>query len=118
MTEESEVLTLKEGCPLDKVLKFLSSEWTAHIVWTLGRNGEMRFGALRRALPGDISARVLSTRLKQLVAMGLIHRNDVGSMPPHVIYSLTTEGKQVDALLVEFAKLFENMRLPFAVQKN
>ncbi|MBC8049900.1 MAG: helix-turn-helix transcriptional regulator [Chitinophagales bacterium] len=111
MTAKETDLALPEGCPLDKLLKFFATEWTAHIIWTLGRTDELRFGMLRRSLPGDVSARVLSARLKQLVAKGLINRNDFGTTPLHVSYSLTAEGKLLDALLVKIAKLSEEMPL-------
>ncbi|MDX2264720.1 MAG: helix-turn-helix domain-containing protein [Hyphomicrobiales bacterium] len=109
MTKEQDPTPMEAGCPFDRVLKFLSSEWTAHIIWTLGRSGELRFAALRRALPGAVSARVLSSRLKQLAAAGLIHRRDVGSVPPHVSYSLTDQGRQADALLTEVERLSEQL---------
>jgi DNA-binding HxlR family transcriptional regulator len=51
------------GCGLDDFLNFLAQRWMSHIVWTLAQHPAIRFGALRRALPGEISARVLSSRL-------------------------------------------------------
>jgi DNA-binding HxlR family transcriptional regulator len=104
--------TLPRGCPTDNVLKFMAREWMAHIIWSLGRRGETRFGELQRALPGAVSARVLSSRLKLLTELGLVNRHDVGTVPPHVIYSLTDDGKLLDALLVEIERLSNEMRLP------
>ncbi len=89
----------KTGCQLDELLKFLAQEWMTHIVWTLAREDAIRFGALRRALPGAISARVLSLRLKTLEAHGLVTRTDIGAKPLHVEYSLTPEGRNLDAAL-------------------
>ncbi len=87
------------GCELDDFLNFLAQRWMSHIIWTLGRHPSMRFGALRRALPGDISARVLSQRLKALEDEGLAVRQDFGTMPLHVEYSLTPKGRALDAEL-------------------
>jgi DNA-binding HxlR family transcriptional regulator len=87
------------GCRVDDVLKLLAREWMSHIVWSLARAEGMRFGALRRALPGRISARVLSHRLKELEAHGLATRHDAGTLPPHVEYRLTPEGRRLDAAL-------------------
>jgi DNA-binding HxlR family transcriptional regulator len=81
------------GCRVDATLKFLAREWTSHILWMLAREPAMRFGALRRALPGAISARVLSARLKELEAHGLVSRHDAGSKPLHVEYRLTAAGR-------------------------
>lgn len=105
MPKEQEQSKPEVGCPFDPSLKFLATEWTSHIIWTLGRQGDLRFGALRRALPGEVSARVLSARLKQLAAAGLIHRQDISAVPPHVIYSLTERGRQADALLNKVERL-------------
>ncbi|WP_202312986.1 winged helix-turn-helix transcriptional regulator [Mesorhizobium sp. L-8-10] len=87
------------GCVLDDFLNFLAQRWMSHIIWTLGRHEAIRFGALRRALPGDISARVLSQRLKALEDEGLVVRRDFGTMPLHVEYSLTSKGRALDAEL-------------------
>lgn len=87
------------ACRVDDFLKFLAREWMSHIVWTLGREEAMRFGALRRALPGAVSARVLSGRLKELESYGLVSRHDAGKMPLHVEYRLTADGRRLDAAL-------------------
>jgi DNA-binding HxlR family transcriptional regulator len=73
----------------------------------------MRFGELRRALPGEVSARVLSARLKQLAEMKLVHREDIGSVPPHVVYSLTPAGKRLDRFLIAIEKLAEELPFEF-----
>ncbi|MEP9368380.1 helix-turn-helix domain-containing protein [Xanthobacter sp. VNH20] len=96
---KGETLDETAGCQLDHLLKFLAQEWMSHIVWALGRNTTLRFGALRRALPGPISARVLSGRLKDLEANGFVIRRDIGALPLHVEYSLTEQGRRLDALL-------------------
>jgi DNA-binding HxlR family transcriptional regulator len=87
------------GCQVDDLLKVLAREWMGHIVWTLARGKVMRFGALRRALPGAVSARVLSSRLKELESYGLVSRHDLSEKPLRVEYRLTPEGRRVDAAL-------------------
>lgn len=86
-------------CGLNQALQFLAKEWTVHIIWTLGRNGELRFGQLRTTLPGRVSARVLSTRLHELESQGLIARRDMATKRPEVWYRLTASGRKVDRLL-------------------
>ena len=90
---------LMPRCDLDLFLRFLGREWTSHIVWVLGAHHVMRFSELRRALPGKISARVLSGRLKELESYGLISRHDTGKLPLHVEYKLTASGKRLNAAL-------------------
>jgi len=100
------------GSPIDRLLKFLAKEWTAHIVWLLGRCEAVRFSALRRALPGAVSARVLSTRLKELEALGLVRRDDTGMKPLKVAYSLTDAGLRLDAALGDFEMAARGLPLP------
>lgn len=100
------------GCAVDPFLKFLAREWTSHIVWTLGRAEAMRFGALRRALPGAVSARVLSSRLKELEACGLVSRHDSGRLPLHVEYRLTEGGRRLDAALRRSETLTRRLQKP------
>ena len=88
-----------DGCRLDDFLGFLAQRWTSHIIWTLAQQPAIRFGALRRALPGEISARVLSNRLKALEERGLVTRHDLGTMPLSVEYSLTRKGRALDTEL-------------------
>lgn len=95
---------LPEGCGLDVVLAFLSRAWMGHILWILGRNGELRFGELRRALPGEFSARVLSRRLRELEVAGLVRRQDRGTKARHVGYALSERGRKLDRVLLRMER--------------
>lgn len=88
-----------EGCRLEDFLTFLAQRWMTQVIWALARQDAIRFAALRRALPGEISARVLSLRLKALEEQGFVARNDFGTMPLRVEYSLTPRGRLLDAQL-------------------
>lgn len=100
------------GCHVDHFLKFLAREWMSHIVWTLARQEAVRFGALRRVLPGAVSARVLSSRLKELEAYGLVSRHDAGKLPLHVEYKLTADGRRLDAALRRSEALTGGLKNP------
>lgn len=93
-------------CPADPVLGFLAQKWLVNIIWLLGRQPELRFAELRRHLPGAVSAKVLSARLRDLEARGLIERDDKGTSPPHVSYRLSSAGQRLDATLTEAERLF------------
>lgn len=86
-------------CDAEPLLKFFAQEWTSHIVAALARNGTLRFGELRRSLPGAVSARVLSARLKGLEAAGYVTRREVAGRILRVEYALTDDGRAVDAAL-------------------
>lgn len=62
--------------------------------------------------PGAVSARVLSARLKELEAHGLVSRHDAGLKPLHVEYRLTAEGRRVDAALRRGEALADIVRTP------
>jgi DNA-binding HxlR family transcriptional regulator len=103
---------IPNGCAMDQVLKFLSREWLAHIIRALGEAGVLHFGALRRALPDRISARMLAARLKELQALGLIARSPGGDALRKVEYRLTAEGTALDAVLARFQAMVETTPLP------
>jgi DNA-binding HxlR family transcriptional regulator len=98
------------GCRVDGFVKFLAREWMSQIIWKLAREKTMRFGALRRALPGTVSARVLSKRLKELESYGLVSRHDAGTLPLHVEYRLTVDGRRLDAALRRGEALTASLR--------
>jgi DNA-binding HxlR family transcriptional regulator len=101
MTKEdaSRHLPKQSGCPLDPLLNLLAKKWLVHIVWFLGRNGTLRFAELRHQLPGQVSARVLSARLKELERLSIVEREDKKTSPPHVVYRLSIDGRALDDLL-------------------
>ena len=86
------------SCPLDTVLRQLMGPWTTYILWLLRSQGPQRFGALKVGMPG-ISSKVLTERLRQLEAAGLIHRDYRPTIPPAVTYSLTPRGTELNAVL-------------------
>jgi DNA-binding HxlR family transcriptional regulator len=90
----------QSGCPLDPLLSLLAKKWLVHIVWFLGRNGTLRFAELRHRLPGEVSARVLSARLKELERLSIVEREDKKTSAPHVVYRLSTDGYALDDLLL------------------
>ncbi|MFG1269778.1 helix-turn-helix domain-containing protein [Xanthobacter sp. DSM 14520] len=100
MDDETERKKIGLGyCPAEHFLKFMAQEWMGHIIAALARNGTLRFGQLRRALPGAISARVLSARLKDLESAGYVTRREREGRVRHVEYALTANGHEVDAAL-------------------
>ncbi|MFJ4778933.1 winged helix-turn-helix transcriptional regulator [Streptomyces sp. NPDC088762] len=82
-------------------LGLVGSKWKALILWEL-HPGHRRFGELRQRLHG-VSDKVLSEKLRQLEADGVIRREVCatahGPVQQHVRYSLTPLGRSLaDAL--------------------
>lgn len=85
-------------CPLHGFLSLLSGPWTIYILWLVHSNGPMRFGQIKKQIP-QISAKVLTERLRMLEEAGVMHRHQEPTIPPKVTYSFTTRGHQLNALL-------------------
>ncbi|MGH7740286.1 MAG: winged helix-turn-helix transcriptional regulator [bacterium] len=86
-----------EGCPLEGSLKLLAGAWTPKILWYL-RTEPRRFGDLKRDL-GTISAKVLTTRLRELEKRGVVIRSVMPTSPPTVEYALTELGAKLNPVL-------------------
>ena len=79
-------------CPAHRAIETLGDKWKLLIIIELGRNGRMRFGALRTALTG-IRQKVLTAALRGLERDGLIERFAYTELPPRVEYALTERGR-------------------------
>ena len=96
-----------QGCPLEKSLKLLSGAWTLQILWYL-RAEARRFGDLKRDL-GNVSAKVLTTRLRELETRGVLTRSVMSTSPPTVEYALTDLGKELGPILESIAMVGEKL---------
>ncbi len=88
----------RSPCPMEALLGLLAGPWTTYILWVLGTAGPLRFGALRRAVPG-ISARLLALRLRLLEDAAVVTRTVEPATPPRVSYALTARGFELAAAL-------------------
>lgn len=75
----------------------VGGRWRTVILSRL-KEGVHRYGELRRLVPG-ITEKMLSQRLRELEADGLIVRRDLERVPPHVEYELTAEGRSLAPVL-------------------
>lgn len=91
------------GCPLESSLKLIAGAWTPQILWYL-QSEPRRFGDLKRDL-GGISAKVLTTRLKELEKRGVVTREVKHSSPPTVEYALTPLGRKLNPILEAIAEV-------------
>jgi DNA-binding HxlR family transcriptional regulator len=87
-----------DACPADQLLRLLRERWKTRVIYLLGEQGPLRFGELRRLLPG-ISPKVLTQRLRELEADALAWRQQDTMVPPRVTYGLTGMGNDVHASL-------------------
>lgn len=77
-------------CPLTTCLALIGGAWTPNVIWYLSAQPR-RFSELRADLPG-ISAKVLTSRLRELEENGIVSRTVLATSPPSVEYALTELG--------------------------
>ena len=87
-------------CNFSRVALLIGDVWTILILDVLLKNSELRFGDLSDKISG-ISNSVLSDRLKKLHNHGVVSRVSIASMPPQVIYSLTSKGTSLSPVIKE-----------------
>jgi len=83
-----------ENCPVKKGLTIFAGKWNARILFELSTRETMRFGELRKVIPG-ISNTMLTATLRQLEEKRLVLRVQFNEIPPRVEYSLSESGKAV-----------------------
>lgn len=96
-----------QPCALSECMAIISGAWAPNVIWHL-RAGPRRFSELRIDLP-EVSAKVLSQRLRELEARRLITRAVQPTTPPSVEYALTPLGRELvpalDAIVLVGHKL-------------
>jgi DNA-binding HxlR family transcriptional regulator len=86
-----------DDCGVNVAFAVVGSKWKPTILWVLAERPH-RFGELRRAV-GDITEKVLSSQLKELIEAGLVDRVAGTGFPLRVDYSLTDLGRALDDAL-------------------
>jgi DNA-binding HxlR family transcriptional regulator len=81
-------------CPVAKAMELLDERWTMLVVREL-LAGSRHFNDLRRGLP-RMSPTLLSKRLQQLVAAGVVERRPSGA---EVQYLLTPAGRELEPIV-------------------
>ena len=82
------------NCPIYKTMEIFQGKWNAWVLFELGRHETVRFGQLKKAIPG-ISNTVLTTTLRDLEERGLVSRIQYNEIPPHVECTATESAKDL-----------------------
>jgi len=90
-------------CPLTAALAAVGGKWKLIIIYSLAER-PYHFAAIREFLP-DVSHKVLSEQLGELIADDIVAREETGPVPAPVIYSLTEYGHTL-LPLVDAVKTF------------
>ncbi len=90
-------------CPLyHEAVELVGRRWTGAILRVL-MDGPLRFSEIAQAVP-ELSDRLLSERMKQLEARGMVSRRVLPGPPVKVEYSLSRMGRELQPALSELER--------------
>lgn len=104
---ENDPTSSQEMCPLEPALRMLAGSWTVRILWFL-HQAPRGFADLQRDLV-RVSPKVLSERLKQMEARGIISRTYVDDRKRFVQYALTPLGHEFRPVLESMCAVAKKM---------
>ena len=88
-------------CPYyHEAVELIGRRWTGAIVAVLLDGGPLRFSEISHAVP-ELSDRLLSERMKELEARGVVSRHVDPGPPVKVLYELTDMGRSLEPALQE-----------------
>lgn len=91
-----------DTCPVRRTAEIIGYKWTTLIVRDL-LPGKKRFSELLRSV-GGISPRLLTERLRELEAAGLLSRTVYPTVPPSTEYELTPLGRELESVIDAMAR--------------
>ena|SRR5690348_10223893 len=87
-------------CPLyHEAVELVGRRWTGAILRVL-MDGPLRFSEIAQAIP-ELSDRLLSERMKELEARGIVKRTVIAGTPLRVQYELSEMGHELEPALAE-----------------
>jgi DNA-binding HxlR family transcriptional regulator len=90
-------------CPLyHEAVELVGRRWTGAIVRVL-MDGPLRFSEICQAVP-ELSDRLLSERMKELEARGIVKRTVIPGPPLRVQYELSPMGRALEPALEEIQR--------------
>jgi DNA-binding HxlR family transcriptional regulator len=90
-------------CPLfHEAVELVGRRWTGAILRVL-MDGPLRFSEIAQAVP-ELSDRLLSERMKQLEARGMVERSVIPGPPLRVEYQLSRMGRELEPALSEIER--------------
>ncbi|MEQ8804475.1 MAG: helix-turn-helix domain-containing protein [Rhodospirillales bacterium] len=90
-------------------MSVLGKAWAVNVVWSLS-GGPRRFSELMQDIPG-LSAKVLSTRLREMEDEFVVTRSVKPTSPPTVEYTLTDLGQDLVPAITAIAEVGHKLKL-------
>src|SRR2546427_4113785 len=88
---------------LARAMALVGNKWALPIVETL-LGGPRRFTEIERSL-GDVNPKLITIRLRELEAAGLVSRTAYAEVPPRVEYALTEWGRELRPTVAALRRL-------------
>lgn len=85
-------------CPLEYGLTVFGGKWKSRVICVLSEKGTLRYSAIRKEMT-NITDAVLASTLKELIADGIVKRQQFDEIPPRVEYCLSEKGISVVPIL-------------------
>jgi DNA-binding HxlR family transcriptional regulator len=96
--KEVSKLDYSKMCPKFEVaIDVLGKKWTGLIIRVL-LDGPKRFKEVKEQIP-EISDRILTERMKELEAMGVVERKVYPETPVRIEYELTSMGRELESVI-------------------
>ncbi|MBV7394050.1 winged helix-turn-helix transcriptional regulator [Mameliella sediminis] len=92
-------------CAIERGMRIIGGKWTGSILWHL-KDAPVRFNDLSRMI-GGASKKMITERLRQLEAQGLVTRQVMDTAPVSVQYEITEFGRTALGFLDELRKWSE-----------
>ena len=96
-----------EPCAIERGMRIIGGKWTGSILWHL-KDEPVRFNDLAR-MNGGASKKMITERLRQLEADGLVMREVLDTSPVSVQYVVTPLGKTALGFLDELRQWTEQL---------
>lgn len=93
----------RSGCPINLTMEVLGDRWSLVVIRDIMFGNRRHFRDLLTHSEEGIASNMLAARLKRLVALGLISRQDDPSHSQKAIYSLTEQAIQLVPVLAMIA---------------
>lgn len=90
-------------CPLEYGLTVFGGKWKSRVICVLAEKGTLRYSSIRKEM-ANITDAVLASTLKELIADGIVNRQQFDEIPPRVEYCLSEKGISVVPILQTICK--------------
>ncbi|MCH4887525.1 helix-turn-helix transcriptional regulator [Acidaminobacter sp. JC074] len=85
-------------CGVGVTISIIGGKWKPLILWLLLQHENRRYGQIKRFIP-EVTNKMLSQQLKELISDGLVTRKDYHEIPPKVEYRISEKGKTLDDII-------------------